>query len=115
MHRGLRGVLGKKIARLQIGLRGVREEDRGQKFGKKPLQIGLRGVLGKKIARLRLRGVGEEDRGLCLCGVGEEDRGQGFQLSNRQVIINKGIPHFCYIIVFNEASVYGLTLYCFYI
>ena len=36
--------MGKKIARLQIGLRGVREEDRGQKFGKKPLQIGLRGV-----------------------------------------------------------------------
>ena len=52
MHRGLRGVLGKKIARLQIGLRG------------------LCGVLGKKIARLiGLRGVGEEDRGLCLRGV----------------------------------------------
>ena len=33
---GLRGVLGKKIARLQIGLRGVGEEDRGQGFGKKP-------------------------------------------------------------------------------
>ena len=34
-----RGVLGKKIARLQIslhGLRGVGEEDRGQGFGKKP-------------------------------------------------------------------------------
>ena len=46
--------------------------------------------------------------------VGEENRGQGFQLSNRQVIINKGIPLFCYIIVFNEAyeyilSEYGLT------
>ena len=34
---GLRGVLGKKIARLQIGLRGVREEDRGQRFEKKPI------------------------------------------------------------------------------
>ncbi|RVW89684.1 ABC transporter B family member 22 [Vitis vinifera] len=34
--RGLHGVLGKKIARLQIGLRGVGEEDRGQGFGKKP-------------------------------------------------------------------------------
>ena len=30
---------------------------------------GLRGVLGKKIARLRLRGVGEEDRGLHLRSV----------------------------------------------
>ncbi|KAL6313565.1 hypothetical protein AAG906_006930 [Vitis piasezkii] len=35
-NRGLRGVLGKKIARLQIGLRGVGEENRGQGFGKKP-------------------------------------------------------------------------------
>ena len=31
-----RGVLGKKIARLQIGLHGVGEENRGQGFGKKP-------------------------------------------------------------------------------
>ena len=37
MHRGLRGVLGKKIARLQIGLCGVGEEDRGQGFGNKPI------------------------------------------------------------------------------
>ena len=46
-------------------------------------------MLGKKIARLRLRGVGEEDRGLhlrgvvvlgkwcCCVGEEEEDRKQG--------------------------------------
>ena len=42
---------------------------------------GLRGVLGKKIARLRLRGVGEEDRGLHLRGVvvlGKKTEGKGF-------------------------------------
>ena len=53
MHRCLRCVLGKKIAWLLIGLRG------------------LRGVLGKKIARLQISLHG-------LRGVGEEDRGQGF-------------------------------------
>ena len=42
--------------------------------------------------------------------VGEENRGQGFQLSNWQVIINKGVPHFCYIIVFNETYEYIYTL-----
>ena len=87
-------------------------------------------MLGKKIARLQSTNqsswcVGEEDSKAAsswcwerrqrvasswCCRVGEEDKGQGFQFSNLQVIINKGIPPFCYIVVFNEAYEYIYTL-----
>ena len=52
--------------------------------------------------------VGEEDRKVASSWC--SGRRQRARVSNRQVITNKGIPHFCYIVVFNEAYEYIYTL-----